>query len=45
MEVGMFLKCNLLLVVSKCGEQACISRIAPKTPLAVIKTTFSLQNF
>ena len=45
MEVGKFPKCNLLLVVSKCAEQVCISWIAAKTSLAGIKTTFSLQHF
>ena len=43
MEVGKFPKCNLLLVVSKCAEQVCISRIAAKTSLAGIKTTFSSE--
>jgi len=45
MEVGKFPKCNPLLLVSKCAEQVCVSRIDAKTSLAVIKTTFSLQNF
>ena len=45
MEVGKFPKCNLLLVISKWAEQVCIGRIAAKTSLAGIKTTFPLQNF
>ena len=45
MEVGKFPKCNPLLEVSKCIEQAWISRIAAKISLVGIKTTLPLQNF